>query len=335
MPISEARLNACRQNGARSNGPATPEGRSISARNSLKHGLTGEGIVVPEGDAKEIRRRVEALTADMNPLTEAGVLLIEKMARFSLRSENAADHEIAETASRMRNAADAFDEARIEKADELFKGLADDPRGNHRKLKKMPEGVERLIDEWHELRADLVLKKGPDWTLEHYERAALMNGSKPSHARGSQIGALSDAIGGDFAGLYDDEGGDLDDQARREWARLRLVEEIDGEIEALEAHYQTLDHQTIALDRAGAGRRARFDASKEACLARRYESEAEGFAQERVLGQEFEGKVVSFCAERLTENGLMYTMAKAALMPNPFGIKGLGTRNQGLASGQS
>ncbi len=275
MPISEARLNACRQNGARSKGPATPEGRAISARNSLKHGLTGEGIVVPEGDAKEIRRRVKALTADMNPLTEAGVLLIEKMARFTLRSENAADHEIAETASRMRNAADAFDEARIEKADELFKGLADDPRGNHRKLKKRPEGVERLIDEWHELRADLVLKQGPDWTLEHYERAALMNGSKPSQARGSQIGALSDAIGGDFAGLYNDEGGDLDDQARREWARLRLVEEIDGEIEALEAHYNTLDHQTIAIDRAGAGRRARFDASKEACLAQRYESEAE------------------------------------------------------------
>ncbi len=132
-----------------------------------------------------------------------------------------------------------------------------------------------MIDEWHELRADLVLKQGPDWTLEHYERAALMNGLKPSHARGSQLGALSDAIGGDFAGLYDDEGGDLDDQTRREWARVRLVEEIDGEIEALEAHYETLDHETIALDRAGAGRRARFDASKEACLARRYESEAE------------------------------------------------------------
>jgi hypothetical protein len=42
----------------------------------------------------------------------------------------------------------------------------------------------------------------------------------------------------------------------------------------LDAHHETLDFETIAIDRAEAGKRALFDASKPACLARRYESEA-------------------------------------------------------------
>ena len=48
----------------------------------------------------------------------------------------------------------------------------------------------------------------------------------------------------------------------------------------MEAHYPTLDFEMIELDRAEAGSRALFDASKPACLARRYESEARrGFFQ--------------------------------------------------------
>ena len=80
MIVSEARLAANRANGNRSKGPSSPEGREISKRNSLKHGLTGKGIVTSEADREEIDRRIEALTADMKPMSTAGVILIAQMA---------------------------------------------------------------------------------------------------------------------------------------------------------------------------------------------------------------------------------------------------------------
>jgi hypothetical protein len=274
MHVSEARLAANRLNGLKGKGPTTEAGRLNSRKNSLKHGLTGEGVVVPEGDAEEIQARAEALTADMKPKSPAGLILITQMATLSVRAERAAEQELAQTSMRVRNAADAFDEERIERANELFEGLADDPRNNLRKLKKMPEGVELLVDAWTDLRHDLTAEPAAIWTAEQLEQAARMTGLKAQHARGSRLGALSRGFWGDFAALGEGEGAGLDEEFRREWARAQLLERIDAEIADLEAHYETLDFQTIALDRLEAGQRALFDPSKPASLARRYESEA-------------------------------------------------------------
>ena len=274
MICSEARLAANRANALKSRGPTTELGKLASRRNGLKHGLSGEGIVVLEGDAEEIGRRAEALRADMKPRTSAGLILIQQMATLSVRAERAAEREIAETAMRVRNAAEAFDEGRIDRANALFDGLADNPREALRKLRRMPEGVERLVDAWHDLRADLAIEPESGWDADQLERAANLAGLKARHARGSRLGAFARAIQGDFAALAEGDGGDLDDEARRGWAQAALFDHVDAEILALEEHYETLDFETIEIDRAEAGRRALFDASKGASLARRYESEA-------------------------------------------------------------
>jgi hypothetical protein len=274
MIVSEARLVANRLNGPRSKGPLTPESKAISRQSSLKHGMTGEGIVVPEGVAEEIQRRVEALTEDMKPMSPAGILLIAQMATCSVRMETAVKQESAATAKNVRHATDEFDEERKRDADTLYEGLGDNPRNNFRKLSKFPEGIERLIDAWRDLRDDLTADPKPIWADAQLEEAAHLLGLKARHARGSRIGALSRGFWGDFGGLGAVDGGDLDEEARRAWAKAALIEKIDTEIDALEAHYQTLDFETIELDRAEAGARALFDDSKGATLARRYESEA-------------------------------------------------------------
>ena len=274
MICSEARLAANRSNALKSRGPATPEGKAISRWNGLKHGLSGEGIVVPEGDQEAIRLRTEELEAEMKPRSAAGAILITRMATFSVRFERAAEQESAQTSMRVRHAAEDFDDERIDRANELFQGLADDPRAALRKLKRMPEGVERLVDAWQDLRDDLTIGSEPDWTEAHLEQAANLTGLKARHARGSRLGALSRAVRGDFEALGEGDGSDLDESFRREWAKAQLLERIDAEVAELEVHHETLDFETLAIDRAESGVRAWFDPSKPATLARRYESEA-------------------------------------------------------------
>ena len=271
---SEARIAANRANSLKSTGPTTTAGRERSRRNGLKHGLTGQGVVMPEQDADEVGRRVEALEADLDPQSPLGQILVRQIAALSVKMERGTRQESAALASRVRHAAEEFDVARIEEVERLFEGIAADPRGHVRKLRRSPEGVDRLIAAWRELRDALTRGPRPAWTPSHHEKAANLAGLRGDDANHSRVGVLSRAVRADFAGLASHEGGGLDHDARRDWARARLVERIDEEVAELQAHRESLDLDAIELDRLEAGDRALFDPSREATLARRYESEA-------------------------------------------------------------
>jgi hypothetical protein len=274
MPTSEARILANRANSLKSTGPS-PEGRRISARNSLKHGMAGRGLVLPDSDAAEVERRNVALQAELAPATEMGVVLVHRLAMLSVRMEKGARHALASSARRVRHAAEDFDEGRIDRAEDILEAIAENPRRSLRKLRRMPEGVDLLVAEWADLRADLTRPGRPCWTASHLERAANLLGVRSEDARASAIGAHSRAAWGDFEALADHEGRGLDDEARKAWARARLLERIDEATAELGAHRETLDLESLERDRAEAGDVAWFDPSREASLARRYESEAQ------------------------------------------------------------
>jgi hypothetical protein len=274
MPSSEARISANRQNSLRSSGPKTVEGKERSRRNGLKHGMTGQGIVIPEEDSAEVERRHEALQKELAPQSMMGTILVQQLATLSVRMERGARQEFASVASRVRHASDDFDEGRIERARQLLNAIGDDPRGNLSRLRKSSEGVDVLVEAWRDLRADLTRESRPLWNETHLATMANLLGHRDEHARGVRIGVLSRATWGDFLSLSERDGGGLEWDDRKSWARARLLERIDEEIAGLEEHFETLDFETIEQDRAGAGARALFDPSKEASLARRYESEA-------------------------------------------------------------
>ena len=48
MSISTKKRLANRRNAQKSTGPTTDEGKAISRRNALKHGLTGQGVALPD-----------------------------------------------------------------------------------------------------------------------------------------------------------------------------------------------------------------------------------------------------------------------------------------------
>jgi hypothetical protein len=274
MSVSEARLIANRQNSAKSTGPKTPEGKERSRCNGLKHGMAGEGVVIPADDLAEVERRAETLQAELDPKTAIGVILVRQLATLSVRMERGAKQEFAAIASRVRHASENFDQDRGDRAESLFVSIVDDPRKHLELLRRSPEGVARLVKAWTELRLDLSRAGATAWSPGHLEKMANLRGLAGNGLVGSWLEALTRATWGNLASLEDHERTGVDPQSRRPWARLALIERIDTEIAGLEAHLATLDLDLIEQDRAEAGDRALFDPSKEATLARRYESEA-------------------------------------------------------------
>ena len=102
MPASEARILANRKNASLSTGPKTPEGKEKSRANSLKHGLTGKGVVLPEGDAAEVERRADAYWVETDAAGEIGAVLVRRAALNSVRMERAADQQLVAMTWRIR-----------------------------------------------------------------------------------------------------------------------------------------------------------------------------------------------------------------------------------------
>jgi hypothetical protein len=95
MPASEAQIRANQANALRSTGPKTPEGKAISRANSFKHGLTGEGIVLPNEDVAEVERRFAAYQDELQPSGEVGMTLVRRAALLSVRLDRCVSHETA------------------------------------------------------------------------------------------------------------------------------------------------------------------------------------------------------------------------------------------------
>jgi hypothetical protein len=261
MTVSEARLTANRLNSKHSTGPRTIEGKTQSRANALKHGHTGSGVVLTEGDAPEVARRSTALMAELAPQSSVGKLLVGQIAMLSVRMERCATGELAATASRVRHAITTFDHDREDDVEDLFDTIAVDPRKHVRMLKRMPEGIDRLVEGWDELRANLTGPAGPRWDESDQATATAMLGVRPGQFDARLIEDLSKMVR-------------HDDESLRAAALAELLELIDDQIARLEAHLQTLNFENIELDRVEAPARAWLDLSPEGVRARRYESEA-------------------------------------------------------------
>ena len=266
MQVSEARLAANRLNARKSTGPKTAEGKLASRGNALKHGMAGTGVVLCEGDAAEVARRVEDLEAEFRPASSIGQVLVRRMALHSVRLERAAIQEAAALAERVRHAEGDFDDRRAEAVESAFAALALDPAGSVRRLRRTPEGVDRLIDAWQGLAADLRRPSGLRWDDARAQLVDRLMGRSPSELSASVAAELSRAIC--------EPASSAGPGAAAE-GRDRMLDLIGREVAKLVEHRGTIDREAIEADRLGAADRALFDPSAEATLARRYEAAAE------------------------------------------------------------
>ena len=70
--------------------------------NSLKHGMPGSGVVLPEADAAEVYRRANALAQELDANGELESMLIRRIALNSLRMERGADQQTAALSEHIR-----------------------------------------------------------------------------------------------------------------------------------------------------------------------------------------------------------------------------------------
>jgi hypothetical protein len=135
MPCSLAQTEANRNNALHSTGPKTPEGKDKSRCNGFKHGLTGDGIVLPTEDAEKINALFETLAAEMKPKNEMARQLVIRIALLTVRLGRSAEHEAKAIAHRMRKAQDEFDDARFAEMENYYSWIASEPATNARRLR--------------------------------------------------------------------------------------------------------------------------------------------------------------------------------------------------------
>ena len=90
VSVSSARAEASRRNGAKSRGPQTPEGKTRSAQNALKHGLRAQKHVsLPDEDAVEFAALEAALHTELAPRGMLQSILVRRIARAAWRLDRA------------------------------------------------------------------------------------------------------------------------------------------------------------------------------------------------------------------------------------------------------
>ncbi len=73
-------VEANRRNARKSRGPKTPEGRAVSSRNAIKHGLLSKQVLLPGENAHELEELGRQLKEDLKPIGALETRLVEDIA---------------------------------------------------------------------------------------------------------------------------------------------------------------------------------------------------------------------------------------------------------------
>ena len=73
-------IEASRTNGAKSQGPVTPEGKQVSSANATRHGLLSSAIVLKGESVQRFEALYDSLLAEHQPTTQSEVSVVNAMA---------------------------------------------------------------------------------------------------------------------------------------------------------------------------------------------------------------------------------------------------------------
>lgn len=79
QPRSDAQIEASRANGAKSNGPVTPEGKAVSKFNALRHGIFSPALLLPGESEDELIELLESYSREFHPRFPSEYALVDEM----------------------------------------------------------------------------------------------------------------------------------------------------------------------------------------------------------------------------------------------------------------
>ena len=82
-----------RANSLHSTGPKTPEGKKNSSLNALRHGLTGQIVVMPTEDLEVYQQHLKSFTDEYHPSGATEAYLVQALADTSWRLNRVAAFE--------------------------------------------------------------------------------------------------------------------------------------------------------------------------------------------------------------------------------------------------
>jgi hypothetical protein len=275
MATTKTRSETAKVNGSKSKGPVTLEGKRKARANSLAHGMTGQGVVLTEEDRPKVEETEKKLVAELTPRCTLGRFLLHQLAVYMVRLERSALQEEAAIAFLVRHAAAQFDDQRLAAPETELEKIGDQPLTSARRLHETAEGLGLLIRCWLGLWDDL--EDPRRWGWVHWQRAENLMGRRPHESPTTRLSALCQAAMGQLTALGPEDGAGLDDWERRVWAAGELRAWIEARVEDLQGRLAKFDQSAVERDRAEAGKRAMFDPSPQAVLARKYEATNQRF----------------------------------------------------------
>src|SRR5438477_9739721 len=118
-----------RRNAQHSTGPKTPEGKSRSRFNALKHGRRALTLVLPGEDGEVFQGRLDAWTADLQPRNDLEHDLVVRAATITWQLERADRAEVARLTDLIRHAPEELALRQADQAAALGQRLFQDPCG--------------------------------------------------------------------------------------------------------------------------------------------------------------------------------------------------------------
>jgi hypothetical protein len=156
--MATARQIAANQaNSLRSTGPRSPGGKSASRANSLLHGLSGRGVVLPHQELDAIAARLGRWGQSLGARDDHQAWLVETIAVESVRVDRCRLHEVALRLRLAGRAEDFWDIDRRRAAAALAARLPKSPETVAWQLQETLQGVELLIGRWEALGKTLAL----------------------------------------------------------------------------------------------------------------------------------------------------------------------------------
>jgi hypothetical protein len=170
-------IEANRQNAQKSTGPKTPEGKARSRRSALKHGLAGQGLVMPEDQEEHAADRLKSWSSELHPGTAIERWLVERVVMETIRIDRCKRQMFALLTNVSIRAEDCWEHDRRLAAETLADKLPKHPGRVRLEIEATKQGCELIIERWELLRA--LLDSGSPWNEVHRAMALDLLGVHP------------------------------------------------------------------------------------------------------------------------------------------------------------